>query len=62
MNQSLKEIYDDYRYQLTKIEINLREIPEQYSSTVPFTVLMDKKERLETLVDLYAFLLVNQEN
>ena len=62
MNQPVREIYADYRYKLMQVGIELNEMTLADAVAVG-TVddLLQKSERLEALVDLYAYLLASQD-
>ncbi len=60
-NLPVKEIYADYRYELMKVGLTLNEM-SLADAIAAGTVddLLLKVERLEALVDLYAYLLACQ--
>lgn len=60
MNRTAKDIYEDYRHQLLKIRVILRDAPEQFSDQESFESLAMTMEKLEALIDLYAYLLANR--
>jgi hypothetical protein len=62
MNQALREIYLDYKYELFKTELALRDLPNQDSPTQAFETAAEKIDKLEPLVDLYAYLLAQTIN
>jgi len=61
MNQPVREIYADYRYELMKLGMTLNEM-SLADAIAEGTIddLLLKGERLEALVDLYAYLLACQ--
>jgi hypothetical protein len=61
MNQPVREIYADYRYELMKLNLELDEISLADAASNPdIDTLIQKGERLEALVDLYAYILACQ--
>ena len=61
MNQSVKDIYADYQYELLKVGLALKEISAgRATSPELINSLLARAERLEALVDLYAYLLACQ--
>lgn len=61
MNCSIREIYADYQYEMLKVGLALRELA-QAGAMAPDRVepLLAKAERLEALIDVYAYLLACQ--
>lgn len=60
MNRSIRDIYDDYRYELLKVGMSLDDISLEKADIETVEPLLEKAERLEALVDLYAYLLACQ--
>jgi hypothetical protein len=60
MNSSVREIYADYRYSLLKIGMILRDMSLEQADTAQVQPLLERAERLETLIDLYAYLVACQ--
>ena len=61
MNQTVREIYADYQYELMTVGIELGETSlADAAFNVDIDFLIQKSERLEALVDLYAYLLACQ--
>ena len=58
INQPVREIYADYRYELLKVGMTLNDMSlADASAESVVDELLLKGERLEALVDLYAYLL-----
>ena len=61
MNQSIRDIYADYQYDLLKVGLTLQSM----SLSDPFAheradLLLQRAEKLEALIDLYAYLVACQ--
>ena len=61
MNKTVRDIYDDYRYELFKVGVALAEMPDSDTDEHRGEIrdLYDRGERLEALIDLYAYLLAS---
>lgn len=61
LNQTVRQIFDDYRYELVKVGLALEELSlKAMSETAGLNELLQRAEKLETLIDLYAYLLACQ--
>lgn len=61
MNQSIRDIYADYKYALLKIGLTLKSLTlDDLSDQNRVGELLEKAENLETLIDLYAYLVACQ--
>ncbi|MBV9079938.1 MAG: hypothetical protein JO102_02325 [Elusimicrobia bacterium] len=61
MNRTIRDIYEEYRYELFKVSAALSEIPmsDTDEHREEIVDLFDRGERLEALIDLYAYLLAS---
>ncbi len=61
MNNTIREIYDDYQYQLVKVALAMQDLSRDHVRDADaFEPLFARSERLEALIDLYAYLLACQ--
>ncbi len=61
MTQSIRDIYADYRYDMLETARALKDLSlEEAASTDAAEHLLARAERLEALIDLYAYLLACQ--
>lgn len=62
MNKSIRDIYADYRYESLETEMVLKELSLEDEAGVEVAKMMVARlERLEALIDLYAYLLACQQ-
>jgi hypothetical protein len=63
MNRTVREIYADYQYEMTKIGLALRDLSLEDGVTSDVVEdLLRRVERTEALIDLYAYLLASQDS
>jgi len=62
MNKSIREIYADYRYEMLQITLALKDLSLEDADAVSDAVepILARAERLEALIDLYAYLVACQ--
>lgn len=62
MNRAIREIYADYRYDLWKVGLALRDLSFRDPAAIVSEAepLLQKADRLEALIDLYAYLIACQ--
>lgn len=58
-NESPREIHRTYRYELEKLRMLAAAAPDALTEPNAFDRFSDAVERLETLIDLYAYLLAH---
>jgi len=56
MNRYPSELLEDTKYKLLKIGLNLEERGEIFNNPEAFETLIRKREMMESLIDLYSFL------
>jgi hypothetical protein len=61
-NEPIREIYANYRYELLKVGLAFKELTLEDATPIKVQPLLEKADRLETLIDLYAYLLAVQGN
>ena len=62
MNQTAKDIYDQYRYELMKTLALANDTLERSPDLHTFEAFAARIERLESLIDLYAYLLAQHQH
>ena len=54
-NTTVREIYKDYQYKLVKSELLKKDCPALFNTPENFERMAREVEKLESLIDLYAY-------
>ncbi len=61
--RTIRQIFEEYQYDLTQVSLTLQDLRiSEIASADVLMELLERAEKLEALIDLYAYLLACQDN
>ena len=61
--RTIRQIFDEYQYDMTQVTLTLQDLRiSEIASADVLMELLERAEKLEALIDLYAYLLACQDN